>query len=106
MSKSIVTRPNYKANGDLFRASHTGVNVMRPLKHKDGSNLKDWEYLELLGRKCIEMDKQNRNKMLPTNYGQYNRDVCELAKNVCKGVDAGMTSNELTQYVAMCVEYK
>ena len=43
MSKSIVTRPNYKANGDLFRASHTGVNVMRPLKHKDGSNLKDWE---------------------------------------------------------------
>lgn len=106
MSKTIVTRPNFKSNSDLFYSNRTGLNGMRPLKHKDGSNLKDWEYLELLGRKCIEMDQQNRNKMLPTDYGHYNRDVCELAKNVCKGVDAGMTSNELTKYVAMCLEYK
>ena len=106
MSKTIVSRPDYKRNANIFFDNHTGTNGLRPLKHKDGSNLKDWEYLELLGRKCLEMDKQNRNKMLPTNYGHYDRDVCELAKQVCKGVDAGMTSDELTQYVAMCVEYK
>ena len=105
MSK-IVSRPNSQKNISIFDSNRTGYKGFKPLTHKDGTNLKDWEYLELLGRKCLELDKKNKNKMIPTDYGHYNRQVCELAKQVCKGVDSGMTSEELTKYVSLCVEYK
>lgn len=94
-----------KPNPKLFDKSKVGYSSFQPLLHKDGSVYSDVEYFELLGRKCIEMDEQNKNKSIPTDYGDYDRNVVTLAKEVVKGIDNGISKKELTQYINRCVDY-
>lgn len=104
MSKSAVVK--MQPNPKLFSGSKVGRTSFKPLQHKDGTNLNDVEYFELLGRKCLEMDKNNPNKNLPTNYGNYDRTTCELAKEVCRGIDAGMSKEELTKYIVNSIDFE
>lgn len=92
-----------KPNPKLFEKIKVGMQAYKPLEHKDGSKFNDVEYFELLGRKCIEMDKANRNPALPTNYGDYDRDVVAVAKEVCKGIDNGLLHEELQQFLNTCI---
>lgn len=93
-----------RANKLFAGAKKDGIQSFKPLQHKDGRKFTDIEYFELLGRKCLEKDKLNRNPNLPTDYGEYDRNVCEVAKEVCKGIDSGMTNEELQTYLDMCID--
>jgi len=88
----------------LFADAKVGLQSYKPLEHKDGSKFKDIDYFELLGRKCMELDKKNKNPNLPTDYGKYDRNVCEVAKEVCRGIDNGMSKEELQQYLDICID--
>lgn len=94
-----------KPNPILFEKTREGTCSFQPLKHKDGRPFSDIEYLELLGRKCIEMDQSNPYKSLPTNYGNYDRDVCNLAKEVVKAIDNKMSIEEINRYIKSCVDF-
>lgn len=93
-----------KPNPNLFKDQQVGRTSFKPLKHKDGTNFNDVEYFELLGRKCLEMDKANKNPAIPTNYGKYDRDVVAVAKEVVKGLDNGLSKEEVAQYIKTCVD--
>lgn len=93
-----------QTNPKLFKDSKVGRLNFKPLLHKDGRELTDLEYFELLGRKCIELDKQNNNPKLPTDYGAYDRKVVEVAENICKGIDEGISKADLQRYLSMCID--
>lgn len=89
----------------LFKNQNTGRIQFKGLKHKeDGTDLSDLEYFELLGRKAIKMDEENNNPRVPTNYGKLDRNVVEVAKNICKGIDEGMSVNDLNDYLHACIQ--
>lgn len=93
-----------KPNPKLFENQRVGRTSYKPLEHKDGTKFSDVDYFELLGRKCIEMDKANKNPSIPTDYGNYDRDVVAVAKEVVRGLDSGLSKQELTQYLNRCVD--
>lgn len=93
-----------KPNPNLFKNTHVGRNTYKGLVHKDGTPFDDVDYFELLGRKCIELDKQNSNKRLPTDYGSYDLETVKMAKEICKGIDSGMNKKELTQYISQSIK--
>lgn len=94
-----------KANPSLFRGIREGRASYKPLEHKNGQKFSDVDYFELLGRKCLEMDKANKNPSLPTNYGNYDKATCHVAKEICRGIDEGMSKEELQQYLDTCINY-
>ena len=107
------TTPKETSNGmirarkpELFENQHVGRTPYAGLKHQNGRPFKDVEYFELLGRKCLEMDKKNPNKAIPTNYGELDRNVCEVAKQVAMGIDEGMSTEDLQQFINTCIDYK
>ena len=93
-----------KLNPKLFKGVAPGRIGFKPLKHKDGTIFEDVDYFELLGRKCIEMDKMNRNPSIPTDYGKYDRKTVEVAKEVCKGIDNGLSRDDIKAYLTRCIE--
>lgn len=93
-----------KPNAKLFENSQVGRIAFKPLHHKNGDIYTDLEYMELLGRKCIELDKENTSTSIPTDYGTFDRDVVEVAKQICKGIDAGMNKKDLQKYLSMCID--
>ena len=93
-----------KPNPALFRNAKVGRNTYKPLEHKDGRQFNDVEYFELLGRKALEMDKLNKTN-LPTNYGDYDRDVVNVAKQVAQAIDDGYSQEELKQFLDTCIDY-
>lgn len=97
-SKSLV-----KPNPELFKNSLCGRLGYKPLQHKDGTIFDDIDYFELLGRKCIEMDKTNATPYLPTDYGTFDRATCDVAKQVCKALDEGMSKQDINKFLAQCI---
>ena len=93
-----------KPNPALFRDAKVGRVSYKPLVHKDGRQFNDVEYFELLGRKAIELDKANKSN-LPTNYGSYDRDTINVAKQVAQGIDDGYSQEELQQFLNICIDY-
>lgn len=93
-----------KPNPALFRDAKVGRVSYKPLVHKDGRQFNDVEYFELLGRKAIELDKANKSN-LPTNYGAYDRDTINVAKQVAQGIDDGYSQEELQQFLNACIDY-
>ena len=93
-----------KPSANLFKNSHAGRFDYNPLQHKDGRDFDDIDYFELLGRKAIQMDKENPNPNLPTNYGDFDRDVVDVAKQVCKAIDEGKPRTEIQQFLSMCID--
>lgn len=105
MTRKTQPKQKVKPNPQLFKDTRVGTLSYKPLEHKDGTKFDDVDYFELLGRKAEEMDKQNKNPNLPTNYGDYDRNVIEVAKQVCKGLDNGMTKSEINEYLRACIDY-
>lgn len=82
-----------------------GDNSFKPLQHKDGTQFDDIDYLELLGRECLKLDAENTDKRLPTKYPEgYDLDTVNLAKEVVKGLDSGMTHADLQKYLNTVIE--
>lgn len=96
--------PKIKPNPKLFINATVGRTAYKPLEHKDGRQYDDVDYFELLGRKCEELDKQNPYKNVPTDYGQYDRDVVNVAKQVCKAIDDGTPRNEIQMFLNRCID--
>ena len=96
-----------KQLNQLFNKQRPGRLHAKGFKHKeDGTDLTDLEYFELLGRKAIKMDEENPNPNIPTNYGKLDRNVVEVAKNICKGIDEGMSVNDLNNYLQACIQWE
>ena len=106
MKRKMNVQKKVKPNPALFRDVREGRTSYKPLEHKNGKKFTDIEYFELLGRKCLEMDKANKNPALPTNYGKYDHATCFVAKEICKGIDAGMSNEDLQQYLDTCINYE
>lgn len=88
---------------DKFKDATSGLSNFKGLEHKNGDPLKDVEYFELLGRKAIEMDKAN-NSRLPTNYGKYDPQVVNVAKQVVAAIDSGeYTYDEINTFIQNCI---
>ena len=98
--KEVAIKPNPK----LFQNAHVGRTSFAGLKHKNGTPLKDVEYFELLGRQCLELDKKNPNKNLPTDYGLFDRNTCEVAKQVALAIDEGMSTEDLQRFLSTCID--
>lgn len=90
----------------VFGSAKVGLNSHKPLKHKNGNTLSDIEYMELLGRKAIAMDKEQEriNPNLPTDYGDLDRTTIAVAKEIVRGIDSGMSEKELNAYLTTCIE--
>lgn len=99
VSKQVIQRP------ELFSGQKVGRVGFKPLCHKDGTPFDDVDYFELLGRKAIELDKANTSKTLPTNYGEYDRDTINVAKQVVKAIDEKMPKQDILNFINMCIEY-
>lgn len=95
-----------KSQKELFNNSKSGVLNYKKLKHKNGDEFTDLDYFELIGRKAIEMDEQNPNPRIPTNYGELDRNVVEVAKQVVKALDDGMNKNDVAQFISNCIDEK
>lgn len=95
MTNTITKRPN-------FAGVKTGRGGYKALQHKDGKVFDNVDYFELLGRKCLELDAKNTTN-LPTNYGKYSKECVDVAKEVVKGLDSGMTHAELNAYLDTCI---
>ena len=107
MKKKYEEVSKIMPNPALFKNVKVGRGCFKPLVHKEsGTPLSDIEYLELLGRKTIEMDKANRDyPTIPTNYGEgYDRDVVAFAQEIVKGKDAGLSDEELQKYINSCLD--
>lgn len=96
--------PKLKANPKLFDKSIVGGATYKGFTHKDGRPYDDVDYFELLGRRCQEIDKHNNSKYLPSNYGDYNLQVVEVAKRVCKALDEGVPRSEVAEYLKLCIK--
>lgn len=98
--------PKIKGNPEIFKDKRVGRSGMKPLMHKDGTAYSDIEYFELLGRKALEMDKKNTSSVLPTNYGKYDRQTMEFAKEVVKAIDSGVPTEEIQTYINMSIDFE
>lgn len=99
-NKQIKETNIIKPNPKLFKKSMVGRNSFKPLVHKNGQTFDDIDYLELLGRRCIEIDKANENSRIPPNYGEGIDPQCvALSKEIVKGIDNGFTKKELLEYL-------
>lgn len=91
-------------NKKLFIDKKPGIINYKPLMHKNGRPFTDIEYFELLGRKAIELDKLNKSN-LPTDYGDgIDRDTVEVAKNVVNAIDNGISNEDITKYLSICID--
>ena len=95
MIQNVKRHPN-------FSDVKTGRSGYKSLQHKNGKPFDNVDYFEMLGRKCIEMDKKNTSN-LPTNYGKYSKECVDVAKQIVKGIDSGMSHEELNQYLDTCI---
>ena len=102
--KKNTSEPKLKANPKLFDKSIVGGATYKGFKHKDGRPFDDVDYFELLGRRCEEIDKKNKSSWLPSDYGDYSRNVVEVAKNVCKALDEGQPRSEVAEYLKLCIK--
>lgn len=98
----------YDANA-IFNGKKSGYANLAPLNHVDSKGnvtrpLKDYEYFLLLGAKAEEMDKANPFPNVPTNYGSYDRDTVNVAKQVLQAKREGMSDRELELFVASCID--
>lgn len=91
-------------NKEVFKYSRVGRGDYRGLMHKNGQPFSDIEYFELLGRRAIEIDKLNNTRM-PTNYGNYDRDVVAVAKQVVKALDEGYSHDEINNFIKQCIVF-
>lgn len=89
----------------IFKNVQVGRVALKPLSHKDGTPFKDYEYFELLGRKCEELEKINPNPNLPVNYQQYGFDITavNLAKKVCEAIDENRPISEIETFVSQSI---
>lgn len=95
-----------KADPDLFNGAKVGRIGFKPLHHKDGSILDDVDYFELLGRKCLDLDAENTNPIVPTDYGTYDPTTVQVAKEVCKAIDEGVSKKDIQLYLSRCIDTK
>ena len=91
----------------VFKNAKVGGRSFNPLKNKKtGRELEDIDYMELLGRKCIEMDNQNRTN-LPTDYGDYDIECVKFAKEIVKILDDGKaTRKELNDLILKSIDFE
>lgn len=91
-------------NTEIFKHSKVGRGDYRGLMHSNGRPYSDIEYFELLGRRAEELDKLNNTRM-PTNYGNYDRDVIAVAKQVVKALDEGYSHDEINHFLKQCIVF-
>lgn len=88
----------------FFEQSVVGRVSHKPARHKDGTPYSDLDYLELLGRKCIELEKDAPNGIVNYNQMGYNANVVTVAKDIVKDIDEGIDRKVLADYVASIID--
>lgn len=98
MKKQAVMK--IKPNKELFGECKVGMNSFQALKHKNGQAYTDLEYMELLGRHCIEKEKNGEPYI-------YDKTTVNVAKEIVRGRDElGMNTAELTKYLNACLAFE
>ena len=88
----------------FFENSVEGRIVHKPAMHKDGTPYSDLDYLELLGRKCIELEKEAPNGIVNYNQLGYDANVVAVAKDIVNELDKGTDRKVLSDYVASIID--
>lgn len=102
-NKTRTLTPHNPQADKLFKGAQSGYAALAPLKHKDGAPLSDIEYFILLADVAEYMDKNNKTN-LPTDYGKFDRNVVNVAKQVKAARADGMADAEINQFLNMCLE--
>lgn len=91
----------------LYTGKKSGSDEMRPLRHKDGKPYSDYDYFNLLGAKCEELEKSNPNPRMPINYAVlgFDPDCVRVAKHVREMKKEGYTEKECAAYIQQCIVY-
>lgn len=93
----------------IYSKSKVGRQSFKPLLHKDGSIYTDIEYFELLGRKAIQLeeDQKEKNPNIPVNYNDFGYDlnVMKVAKQVAKAIDENRSTEEINGFIQSCIDY-
>lgn len=98
MKKQAVTQVKLNAPKNLFNGVREGTQSFKALKHKNNNPYTDLEYMELLGRTCIEKDKNNEPYF-------YDKNAVAVAKEIVRGRDElNMTTGELKKYLVDCLD--
>lgn len=104
-NKKQPIKVKQKAPSGIFERASVGRVSTKPLIHKNGSHYRDIEYFELLGRRCVEIEKANPNPNIPVDYQKYgfDRNVCEVAKTIVKAIDEKRPTEEIESYLQRCI---
>ena len=95
--KPLVTQ--HKPNPQLFKNSQVGIQSFQPFKHKkNGKPYTDLDYMYLLGKTCIEKDKNGELYF-------YDKNTVAVAKEIVKGRDElNMSNKDLQKYLCDCLD--
>lgn len=100
VKKTKVVKPDASFYADI----HAGRLNYTPLEHKDGTKFDDVDYMELLGRKCMEEEKKAGEYGTPAYTGKYDPTTVQVAKEIVKGIDAKLPRAQLQSYLAQCID--
>lgn len=93
----------------IYSKKSVGRISLKPLEHKDGTPFDDIDYLELLGRKAIKMEQEQKlvNPNIPVNYAEkgYNLECVKLAKTVCEAIDDKRPRQEIKDYILSSLDF-
>lgn len=94
----------------MYNKKSVGRIPFKPLQHKDGTPFDDIDYLELLGRKAIKLEEEQKqiNDKIPVNYSDkgYDPNCIALAKTVCEAIDEKRPREEIKSYVLSSLDFK
>lgn len=99
MKKSKTQKPLFNRN--IFKNKKSGSADFKGLTFKESKKkFNDIDYLLLLDKVAKDIENANPYKSIPADYGNYDSQVVELAHQVAKGKNAGLSDKELYAYIA------
>lgn len=104
MPKKIQTNPTVKPDASFYADIHAGRLNYTPLEHKDGKPFDDIDYMELLGRKCLEDEAKAGEYGTPAYTGKYDPTTVQVAKTIVKAIDEKIPRTQIQSYLSQCID--
>lgn len=107
--KQVINESLKKKLDKIYSRKSVGRMSFKPLQHKDGTPFDDVDYMEMLGRKAIKMEEEQKSKNpnIPVNYSEhgYSPLAMELGKRICKQIDDKRPREEVKEYMLSQIDF-
>lgn len=88
---------------EMFEKNGIKCDSLKPLKIK-GKECDDVDYMIIASEYFDELDRENSNKNLPTDYG-FDPDFVKLAREVTEAYNEGVSKKDLYRYINSVIRY-